>query len=552
MNDTEPIFIGGDGRSGTTLAGVMLDSHPEVVVLPELHFTGPVDLGPSVLEVLQMLQMGDSRVTTAGYKENPQYKAPVQFVRRCERAGVSREALEQDIATAREARGSDLVEFSDRAALVEILGLRRAEEEGKRKWGLKIMKQIRQAESYASVWPRSAFLHVVRDGRDVAASQILDHDWGYSTIEKAIQGWCGLLGSVRKLEQRGERIWSVRYEDIVERPEAALRQFLEAVGLPWDERMLEFYEIEHALARSQVAHPSRDGLRQPLNSGSVGRHVRDMPTPWVRKFTLEAGGYLEAWGYPSLPQVEVRFGEGDFGCEGSRDCRTRIARAHKRLGGRYLSYGEPQPKQVRAAWLNVEGVQYNDFFAVIKKMSKGVQEIRKAQREGIVYHQFDRRTFLPDIVEVNQSKEYRAAGRMREEYMKGVEELGGYPEQYHVPKGPSCARHNDIWWGAFVPKEGYRQGEVQTDEKLVAYINFRSYGDFGFYNLILGHGDYMQYGVVLGLHLEVIGWLTGREDDVSAGIRTVVYAGYFQGSEGLQGWKKKAGFAPGYLVVADP
>jgi len=38
-SDRAPIFIGGAGRSGTTLLRVMLDSHPSIACGPELKIT---------------------------------------------------------------------------------------------------------------------------------------------------------------------------------------------------------------------------------------------------------------------------------------------------------------------------------------------------------------------------------------------------------------------------------------------------------------------------------------------------------------------------------
>jgi hypothetical protein len=410
------------------------------------------------------------------------------------------------------------------------------------------LKDIARADRYAEMWEGAGFVHVVRDGRDVAASQILDHNWGYSIVDEAIDGWCMLLESVGG---HGDLIWSIRYEDIVKEPGIWLGRLFEWLGLAWEDNVLRYYEMEHSLTNSRVRHPSRDALMSPLKKEGIQRFVRDLPTPWVRKFSLEAEGTLRGWGYEPLPEVKVAFSMGREGCQEFKVCAKRIQQAKERLGGRYLGEDKSSVDQVRAAWLNVEGVNYEEFFQRLKKFSKGVQEFRRAEREGVEYRLFDRRTFLPDIVEVNNSKEYRSAGKMRESYRKSVEEMGGYPKKFWSASRPECPRHNDLWWGAFLPWSGYKQGDVQTDEKLVGYVNLRSYGDFAFYNLILGHGEYMKWGVVMGLHLAIMKWIMHPLDDVGSGLRTVVYAGYFQGSEGLEGWKKKAGFAPGYLAVRD-
>jgi Sulfotransferase family len=56
-----PIFVGGDGRSGTTLLSLILDSNSELVVGPELHFRGPANLGASCVEACDLLINSDPR-----------------------------------------------------------------------------------------------------------------------------------------------------------------------------------------------------------------------------------------------------------------------------------------------------------------------------------------------------------------------------------------------------------------------------------------------------------------------------------------------------------
>jgi hypothetical protein len=43
-------------------------------------------------------------------------------------------------------------------------------------------------DSLASLFPKARFLHLVRDGRAIAAS-VMPLDWGSNTIEEAAHGW---------------------------------------------------------------------------------------------------------------------------------------------------------------------------------------------------------------------------------------------------------------------------------------------------------------------------------------------------------------------------
>ena len=87
---SDPVLIGGDNRSGTTLTSVVLDSHSTLVVGPELDFTEPRDLGPYVVAAGELLIADDPRVQGEGVETaDPDWYFGVQFVKQCHRFGVS-------------------------------------------------------------------------------------------------------------------------------------------------------------------------------------------------------------------------------------------------------------------------------------------------------------------------------------------------------------------------------------------------------------------------------------------------------------------------------
>src|SRR5690606_37173567 len=45
-----------------------------------------------------------------------------------------------------------------------------------------------------------------------------------------------------------------------------------------------------------------------------------------------------------------------------------------------------------------------------------------------------------------------------------------------VPE-PDCATHWTLWWGVFLPEPGHRNGPLQTDRRLVAYVKLARCGD---------------------------------------------------------------------------
>ena len=69
----------------------------------------------------------------------------------------------------------------------------------------------------------------------------------------------------RKLLPPG-RIVDVSYEALVRDPDAEIRRLLEAVGLPWDPRCLEFHKTRRTVMTASVYQ-----VRQPMYGSSIGR-----------------------------------------------------------------------------------------------------------------------------------------------------------------------------------------------------------------------------------------------------------------------------------------
>jgi hypothetical protein len=237
-------------------------------------------------------------------------------------------------------------------------------------------------------------------------------------------------------------------------------------------------------------------------------------------------------------------------CCGVRSCRRSVGNAEERLVGRFIGDGEPKEGQVVVAAIDLRGLTYDGYISVVKRRYKGnvVRDARKSDKAGFICRPFERSMHVPDIVAANQSKEERQGKPMKEAYLKSVDEAGGEPKKKVTLQPPECPCHYDLWWGIFKPEPGFKQGHVVTDERLIAYIDFRRIGSLGIYSLILGHGAFLQYGVMYRLHFAVMEHLLERSDETTRGLEMLMYAGFYQGSDGLQLWKKKTAFEPCYFV----
>ncbi len=292
---TAPVFIGGDGRSGTTLLSLMLNAHPEFVIGPELHFRAPDNLGPYVLKCLDKLE--HSLKTPQALKARAHFRHGINFIHRCHRFGIEPNELRLLIRATMTTCGTSLESFDDRCALINLLGSTMETRCDARCWGIKIMRDIRVAQWYSALWPRARFIHIVRDGRDVAASQLRDQPWGYSSIDDAAQGWITLLDSVEQLRPTIE-LMEIRYEDLVLNPEYVMNRLLRFLSAPWSERVLHHHTHDHALFANPHDHPSIHEVRQPINADAIGRYHDDLSIHECARFEQLAGRHL--WKYRYL------------------------------------------------------------------------------------------------------------------------------------------------------------------------------------------------------------------------------------------------------------
>jgi sulfotransferase family protein len=111
--------------------------------------------------------------------------------------------------------------------------------------------------------PETHFIHLIRDGRDVALS-VRDVRHVSNSVAESAERWMSRIVSARQ-QARGLAFYmEVRYENLVLDSESVLRQICEFVELPWDARMLEYFStaeerLEELVYRRRRAAAKRRG-----------------------------------------------------------------------------------------------------------------------------------------------------------------------------------------------------------------------------------------------------------------------------------------------------
>jgi hypothetical protein len=152
------------------------------------------------------------------------------------------------------------------------------------RWGDKTPFYNSDLASILGLFPDAQFIHVVRDGRDVALS-IPKTGFGPTNACTTAEEWAHALSQIEGFSRtlRPDQFFALRYEDLLEQaPErmAALAAFL---GVDDRDGHVMAYVREHI--GQEVRADNRDKWRQAL------------PTREVERFEAVAGGTLTRFGY---------------------------------------------------------------------------------------------------------------------------------------------------------------------------------------------------------------------------------------------------------------
>jgi hypothetical protein len=280
----------GATRSGTTLLRLRLDAHPEIAIPSETHFIP-------------------------------------ELIRAREKHGATPDRM-IELLTSHRRWGDFHIEASELQARWEQLGdgltgpeavrtffrIYGEKQGGPPRWGDKTPGYVKQMREIQEYLPEARFIHLIRDGRDVALSQAersLDEE--APSIAEVAERWQRRIRSAREQAVELNHYLEVRYEDLVADPEATLRRICEEIELPFDPAMLDY----HRRAAGRLSEMDRDlgdGNSGPVRSGTErlaghamtteppttdrsGRWQREMPAADVAEFERVAGGMLAELGY---------------------------------------------------------------------------------------------------------------------------------------------------------------------------------------------------------------------------------------------------------------
>lgn len=262
VGDADLVFLGGCPRSGLTLLRMLLDAHPDMTCGPD-----------SGVQSFALLERDLDSASGDLYTE---------------RSDLDRVARRKIFGSAA-------------AALIGSRG-RIA---GKRIVAEKSPLNVLFFGDFAAMFPGGRFLHVVRDGRDVAAS-LLRRGWidprtgrlfpHCADAEAAMRYWRGLVDHGLAEEERlGPRVLRIRYENLIDEGEETLGEVCAFLGTAFDPTMMTFHKRNLELVGLELE--SAEGLSRPLNRSRVGAYRNEFDARTIRSLEKIGSDALARLGY---------------------------------------------------------------------------------------------------------------------------------------------------------------------------------------------------------------------------------------------------------------
>lgn len=238
-----PIIIGGCDRSGTTLLGALIGAHSKCLTIPESQFK--IDVFASLKSELNRSKKFDVLEVLKKIKNHRRFK-------------LLWEPLELDFNTFGGDSGNSSIIQTYRPLLEWIMkeyGRQRLGKSNCQYWVDHTPSNIMYAKTLSLIFPDAKFIHIIRDGRGIAAS-VLPLNWGSNTIIEAAHWWSERLGLGLAMESflGKDNVIRIRYEDILMEAEKTLKNVCAAIGIDFQEDMLkgDGYKPNKYLAKSHA------------------------------------------------------------------------------------------------------------------------------------------------------------------------------------------------------------------------------------------------------------------------------------------------------------
>ncbi len=219
QRNIQPIFILGVHRSGTTLLNLMLDCHSRIAIPYESYFFIDYYKNKNSFGDLQSI---DNRITLVKSILSERY------VQQWDQ-NISADDIDIDECVSLEKTINQIYTVYAKCFDKDI-------------WGDKTPLYIEHIDIINKMFPTARFVHIIRDGRDVALSTVQQY-WGANDFVSAIKHWERTLVTARKMLHMlpRERYIELKFENLVLNPSKEIKKITDFLEVNFEEAMTHSY-----------------------------------------------------------------------------------------------------------------------------------------------------------------------------------------------------------------------------------------------------------------------------------------------------------------------
>jgi hypothetical protein len=242
VKKAEPIFIIGVARSGTTLLSLILDSHSRIAIPYESHFF--------IKYFKKKESFGNLKHHEKRLKLIKNILAEPYVSKWDKKIKIDDISIEKCI---------NLEET------IEQIYLAYAFKCGKDIWGDKTPEYIKDIHILNKMFPFCKFIHIIRDGRDVALS-IKNKWWGANDFMSAIRYWADNVSCARKMLSMlsDERYTELKFEDLILNPENEIRRITNFLEINFEKKMIKDFAKKATDKLGSKAEKHHENLRKGI------------------------------------------------------------------------------------------------------------------------------------------------------------------------------------------------------------------------------------------------------------------------------------------------
>lgn len=279
-----PVFIIGNPRSGTTLLRLILNAHSNIVIPPEAGFA--------------LWLYKDFKDFTAN--DLPEFLSKMQATKKMKNWNLDWHKLEQYLLLQNPQNYSDLIDRIYGFFVIQS-GKKQA------RWGDKNNFYLNYIGEIKELFPEAYFIHIVRDGRNVACSYRALNKKNINSpdaprlpdaIGDIAEEWASNLVRITKSFAAfgHEHVLEIRLEDLSHKTENTVRTILNFLGEPFEKNVLQYYKNKKEMEQGEYMQWKHKNTL-PVQKEDPRKFESQLTASEIKEFNEIASGLLKHYRY---------------------------------------------------------------------------------------------------------------------------------------------------------------------------------------------------------------------------------------------------------------